>query len=186
MYGQPGGSLMGTMDEAIVLAAVQRGAPEALALLYERFRPLVFSAAFRITGDPHVAEDVVQETFLQVGEALPRWRPQARLSTWIYRIAVNEALDERRRARRRPVPESGCAERIPEKAVEAPEAGVADRILEAVAQLPAREKAVFVLRHYEGLALAEIAEVLDVALGTVKATLHHALSKLADRLRDLR
>ncbi|MBI2924020.1 MAG: RNA polymerase sigma factor [Planctomycetes bacterium] len=174
------------MDEAIVLAAVQRGAPEALALLYGRFRPLVFSAAFRITGDANVAEDVVQETFLQVREALPRWRPQARLSTWIYRIAVNEALDEKRRSRRRPVPESGCAEPIPERAAAPSDPGVSDRIHDAVAQLPAREKAVFVLRHYEGMALAEIAEVLDVALGTVKATLHHALSKLADRLRDLR
>lgn len=177
---------MGTLDEATLVAAVLGGNPEAFAQLYSRFRPLVFSAAFRITGDADVADDVVQETFLKVSAALPKFRPEARLSTWIYRIAVNEALDERRRAKRRPTPASGHDGPLPEPAWSAPDASAADRIREAVAGLPPREKAVFVLRHYEGLPVAEVAEVLEIAEGTVKATLHHALARLADRLRDLR
>lgn len=173
---------MGSGNEAM-LAGARSGDREAFEALYRRFRPLVFSAAHRITGDAHEAEDVVQETFLEVHEALPRWRPEARVSTWIWRIAVNKALDERRRAKRRPV-----TGEVPEPAVEAArgDATVAERIREAVAGLPARERAVFVLRHYQEMPLAEVAEVLDVAVGTVKAALHHALAKLSARLRDLR
>lgn len=171
---------MDDMDEALLVAAVVRGDASAFALLYGRYRPLVFRAAQRISGDPDVAEDVVQETFLQVHAALPGWKPEARLSTWIYRIAVNEALDERRRARRRPGRLSEVA------APSAPDRSMADRIAGAIAALPPRERAVFVLRHYEDLPLAEIASVLGIALGTAKATLHHALLKLADRLKDLR
>lgn len=177
---------MGTLDDATMVDAVLGGNPEAFARLFERFRPLVFSAAFRITGDADVAEDIVQETFLKIHAALPRFRPEARLSTWIYRIAVNEALDERRRARRRPLPESRHDGPLPEPAWTAPDGSAGERILEAVASLPPREKAVFVLRHYEGLPVADVAEVLEIAEGTVKAALHHALAKLADRLRDLR
>ncbi len=171
---------MDATDDAAVVAAAGRGDKAAFALLYRRWRPLVFGVAFRITGDADVAEDVVQETFLQVHGALAAWRPEARLSTWIYRIAVNEAIDERRRSRRRPSPLGDLPAPAPA------DRAVADRIAEAVASLPVREKAVFVLRHYENLPLAEVAEVLGIALGTVKATLHHALTKLADRLKDLR
>jgi RNA polymerase sigma-70 factor (ECF subfamily) len=174
-----------TGKEAFMLAAARSGDREAFDALYRRFRPLVFRAAFRITGDAHEAEDVVQETFLQVHEALPQWRPEARLSTWIWRIAVNKALDERRRAKRRPavageLPEPAAAE------VAQPDATVAERIRAAIEALPPRERAVFVLRHYEDLPLAEVAEVLEVAVGTVKAALHHALVKLSGKLRDLR
>lgn len=177
---------MGTLDEATLVADVLGGNPEAFARLFSRFRPLVFSAAFRITGDADVAEDIVQETFLKVHAALRGFRPEARLSTWIYRIAVNEALDERRRAKRRPVAESRHDGPLPEPAWTAPDAAAGERILEAVKSLPPREKAVFVLRHYEGLPVAEVAEVLEIAPGTVKAALHHALAKLAGKLGDLR
>ncbi len=170
-------------DEAMIAAAVRGGDPGAFSLLYGRYRPLVFSVAWRITGDTDVAEDVVQETFLQVSQALAAWRPEAKLSTWIYRIAVNAAIDERRRARRRP-----AAGPVPDRAVEhaVPDRAVGDRISRAVSSLPPRERAVFVLRHYEDLPLAEVADVLGIALGTVKATLHHAVAKLAESLKDLR
>lgn len=168
-------------DESAVVAAVRRGDEEAFALLYRRFRPLVFRAALRIGGDADRAEDVVQETFLKVHAALADWRAEARLSTWIYRIAVNLALDERRRSARRPV--------LPLPEVVAPQVadlGHHERIDQAIAALPPRERAVFVLRHHEDLPLAEIAEVLGMALGTAKATLHHALIKLSASLKDLR
>ncbi|KAF0240078.1 MAG: RNA polymerase sigma-70 factor ECF [Planctomycetota bacterium] len=131
---------MGTLDEAAMVADVLGGDPEAFARLFARFRPLVFSAAFRITGDADVAEDVVQETFLKIHGALRGFRPEARLSTWIYRIAVNAALDERRRAKRRPVTESRHDGPLPEPAWIAPEAGAGDRIREAVAALPPRRR----------------------------------------------
>lgn len=151
--------------------------------LFSAYRPLVFSVALRITGDADVAEDIVQETFLQVHKALAAWKPQGKISTWIYRIAVNEAIDERRRARRRPRPSE-----VLDRAVEAvlPDRALEKRIAAAIAGLPPRERAVFVLRHYEEMPLAEVAEVLGIALGTVKATLHHAVARLAETLKDLR
>lgn len=158
--------------------------------LYSAYRPLVFSVALRITGDADVAEDIVQETFLQVHKALAGWKPQGKISTWIYRIAVNEAIDERRRARRRPrpteVPDRAVDAAVPDLAVEPWQGQLAGRIAAAIAGLPPRERAVFVLRHYEEMPLAEVAEVLGIALGTVKATLHHAVAKLAEELKDLR
>lgn len=173
---------MDVLDVDAAVAAARNGDRTAFEWLYRRFRPLVFRAAYRISGDAALAEDVVQETFLRVHAALPGWKPEAKLSTWIWRIAVNGALDERRRASRRaavPLPDLVAPERTHDPAL-------AERIRTAIESLPPRERAVFVLRHYEDLPLAEIAEVMGIALGTAKATLHHALGKLAERLKDLR
>lgn len=140
------------------------------------------------------ADDLVQEVFLQVYRSLPRFRGDAQVSTWLYRIATNRCLDHLRRERRRekrlvPLDEAGpravldaAAARglSPEAGVEARDlAGEVRRCLEA---LPLDLRTVVVLRDLQGLEYREIAVILGLPLGTVQSRLHRGRSLLKEKL----
>jgi RNA polymerase sigma-70 factor (ECF subfamily) len=150
-------------------------------------RPL-WRAAFRILGDPEASEDAVQDGFLRAWRALDRFDERAELSTWLYRIVINAAIDLRRERRRRE-PLSGV---LPEdfngqaRAVSvAPDAHrnayareLVDRAQEAISNLPDAERTAILLRHFEGRSIAEIATVLRCGESGAKQAVFRAVHKL--------
>jgi RNA polymerase sigma-70 factor, ECF subfamily len=168
--------------EAALLAEVRRpaGRDVAFRALFEAYRAPVLALCLHLTGTSADAEDATQEIFLAVHSALPRFRGESRLTTWIYRIALRTAL--RTRARRRPsepldpeLPGAGGEEAMGARLD-------ARRLAAALARLPAEQRAVLSLFALEGLGHREIADILGVPEGTVWSRLHGARKRLAAEL----
>lgn len=160
-------------SEAEDLAAYARGDAAAARRLTARLTPRVYAQAFRMLGDAAEAEDVAQEAMMRLWRAAPDWRAgEAKVTTWLYRVAANLCTD-RLRKRRRDGPDLDA---IPEPADPAPgaEAGLLDvarhdALGAALMMLPERQRMAVVLRHIEGLSNPEIAEVLDVGVEAVES-----------------
>lgn len=170
-----------------------RGAQAAIVKKYEQ---MVYNVALRLTGNAEEAEGVMQETFLKVLEALPTFRGDSQLGTWIYRIATNFALMQ---LRRRKVPTYSLDEYNLDETRDLasfnraigdnPEALVLNaelrQVMEnAIEALPPKYKTAFVLKDLEGLSLQQIADMLNLNVATVKTHIHRARLFLRDRLAD--
>lgn len=167
--------------EAGLLVELSSGARDAVfEQLFRTMRERVFAVCLNVTANRSDAEDATQETFCSVFRALPSFRGEARLSTWIFRIAIRAAL--RVRARRVP------AELLDDEPVapRGPNPGEAreqrDRLLAGLASLSADHRVVLALFAVDGLSHAQIAETLGVPEGTVWSRLHLARKRLAAAL----
>ncbi len=153
------------------------GREAAFRRIFELYREGVFAVCFSLTGNRHDAEDAAQEVFLGVHQGLDRFRGEARLKTWIYRIALRQAG----RIRQRRLRQAETAERMepPAEQCQAQDAAVsADRLARALDALPRGQRAVLVLHAMQGMSHAEIAEVLGIKEGTVWSRLHTARKKV--------
>jgi RNA polymerase sigma-70 factor (ECF subfamily) len=163
----------------------------ALGELYERHHGRVFNTAYRVLGSSADAQDVTQDVFLHVADRIGSFRGDASLTSWVYRVTVNLAIDARRRKARRPAlhtkPESEAevGERRPgvsqppgepSAAVERSEADA--RVRDALERLSPKLRAVVVLRYLEGLSYEDLADVLQLSMGTVKSRLSRAHAAL--------
>jgi RNA polymerase sigma-70 factor (ECF subfamily) len=166
----------------------------ALDLLMERHAKRVYRIALSYLRDPDEAQDAVQDTFVKAWENAARWDPRSEVAPWLMRIAVNHSIDNYRRGKRRGAYVTPLVEGDHDQSIAADEASpeqrtagalLGEKISRALATLPDSHRAVFVLRHYDGMSLEEIADTLKVSLGTVKSSLHRAVHRLRDRLRGL-
>ncbi|MFZ0092172.1 MAG: sigma-70 family RNA polymerase sigma factor [Solirubrobacteraceae bacterium] len=161
----------------------------AFEILVERHRELVFRVASRIAG-PTDAEDVSQDAFLRAFHRLNRFRGDASFRTWLLQITHNAALSHLDRLKRRPTGETIAADdavdrdttRQPATQLEHRERQ--QRLQQKLGLIPSDYRSLVVLRDLEGLSYTEIAEVLDLPLGTVKGRLHRARGDLIDVLRN--
>jgi RNA polymerase sigma-70 factor (ECF subfamily) len=166
-----------------LIAASLSGDRSAFGVLVLRYRQLVLGIAYRMCGDRALAEDIAQETFVRAWEKLDTYRPEGNWRGWICRIASNLTVDTLRRQRpsvditQVSLPSSGDP---PERRALEIERAAAVRA--AVLRLPAHVRSALVLREYEGLSYIEIAEALDIPLGTVKSRLNDARRRLAEEL----
>ena len=165
------------MDRALIEAA-RSGDVEAFDSIARGMADRLFSVAHRILRDVGLAEDAVQQTLVTAWRELPGLREVERFEAWIHRILVNACYAEARTARRwsanvRVLPIDGSV--TPDTAL-----GVAtrDALERGFRRLPPEQSAVFVLHHYLGWPLGEIAETLGVPLGTVKSRIHYATTSL--------
>lgn len=180
------------LDE-LTVASAQRGNVRAKRALVERYqRPVLalISRMMRGHGDSGLVEDLAQETFLRVFRALPRFdrNGTARLSTWILTIASHRAIDElrRRRLETRPIDPSAPDLEALDRADETAERRMLARSIQrAVETLAPEYRATFILREYHGLEYAEIAEALEIDLGTVKSRLNRARRRLREALVEV-
>lgn len=163
----------------------QAGEAEAFEALFHRYKNLVYKTAYLLLGDADEAEDALQEVFVQVYRSLSTFRPEkGAFTTWLHRMTVNHCLNRRRR--RRPV----SLDEVSAEALSEPSPYPESRMTEeaalqhALARLSDKLRAVVVLRYYWGLSYAEIVQILDVPLGTVKSRLHQALGILRRELAD--
>ena len=176
------------MDEVLVKRA-REGDTAAFEELIRLHSGRVHRMLTRVLGSPTDAEDVVQETFLKAWRALPRFRGEAQFSTWLYRIAINEA--NRRLAReapRRALPIEDVLVEVPdvsEGPADAAQGAELQRFLEqCIAELPAHYRAAVVLRDVEGLTNEEAAELLELELRNFKSRLHRGRMEIRRRVEE--
>jgi RNA polymerase sigma-70 factor (ECF subfamily) len=153
------------------------------ALLQTHAERAVRLASRFVAGDRAAAEDIAQEAFARAWRALPRFRGQAELSTWLYRVVVNEALSQ---VRRRKVRDGVAAwlQRVGGRVTPAvtTDPGLRGRIERAMGTLSANERAAFALVHLEGFTVEDTARIRGRRSGTIKSHLHRALAKLRREL----
>jgi RNA polymerase sigma-70 factor (ECF subfamily) len=173
---------MPTDEEIIRLVAAGRGR-EAFELLVPAYRRRVFGLAYGILRDRAAAEDLAQEVFVKLWQALPRYDGRAKLSTWIYAITRNSAVSALR-SRRRTVSmaEDGVLAEV-EAATAAPDAAPGDAgLLRHVEALPDRQRQAVTLYYLDDRPVQEVAEMMGLPVNTVKTHLHRARASLAAAL----
>jgi RNA polymerase sigma-70 factor (ECF subfamily) len=166
------------------LARLRSGDPVALAALMAEHGNRLLRAAFCICRDAAQAQDLVQETFCRTIPALPRYRGDALIYTWLYRVMRNIHYSQARRQRLflRFSAAAGSEPAGPGPENDAEKAEKQDLLRAALDKLPARQREILMLRFAEEMKLAEIAETLGLAPGTVKSRLHHALKHLRRKI----
>ena len=185
-----------------LIALARTGSEKAYRELLDRYQRPVFSLVYRMVRDRELAEDLAQETFVKVFNHLDRFNPKYKFSSWIFKIASNLAIDSLRKkepqmvsldgSRHAETPDEIEATRItveskdenPEEFLEAKELG--QEIEQAIGRLRPDYRTAILLRHVEGRAYEEIAEIMSVPLGTVKTYIHRARAELRESLVHLR
>lgn len=179
------------------LRAMELGAFEDLVALYER---PVYSVLLRLLNDPEEARDAAQETFLKVYRGLASFRGDSGLKTWIYRIAINQAMNQQRWWRRRHREETVSLDLsrgdsdvtlgslLPSR-VASPEQMAMDgeresRVMKALSEIKRDYRIALVLREIEGLSYEEIAETLSISIGTVKSRIARGREELRRRVKE--
>jgi RNA polymerase sigma-70 factor, ECF subfamily len=198
--GDLAGALSVRAEEASILEELRSGSEDAYAWLIAHYHQPVYSLVYRIINDPTDAADTTQEVFIKVFRGIKRFNGQASLKTWIYRIAIHEASNQRRwwyRHKRREYsmespmdPQADDSTRLQDTLVDAHESPFEQFAHEEVrAAVEAELKQVqepyrttLILRDIEGLSYEEIADVLQVSLGTVKSRLIRGREALRKRL----
>ena len=169
-------------DEALV-ARCLNGDGGGFATLVGRYERVIFNLAYRMLGDPDEARDVAQAAFLKALENLHRFDSRYRFYSWLYRIAMNEALDViGHRGRQTELTDVHMADDDPARDAQTADLGA--RVRGAVGELTPDHRAVLVLRHYQDLSYEEIGRVLEIPDATVKSRLFEARERLRLRLAD--
>jgi RNA polymerase sigma-70 factor (ECF subfamily) len=182
------------MTDASLIVQAADGDRSAFRLLVERHRAMVYRVAFQYAGNHHDADDIAQEVFVKVYRSLSGFRRDAQFTSWLYRITMNACIDYGRRRDKTGVSldaasdderafEVPAEDPAPDSQAYAAELKVA--LEAAVERLPPQQRAVFCMRHFEGMKLVDIAAALGVAEGTVKRQLHSAVHRLRHGLQTL-
>ena len=188
-----------TAEEEDRIRRIVGGSAQAFHDLVLEFHPLAFSLAYKVLGDDRDAEEVTQDAFVKVNHALPQFRGEASLKTWIMRIVMRLSLNKRRDRSRgawhrlglgassdadrsqlerpdlAPNPEGTCIARE-----------LKELVMRCVDELPDSLRETLVLNSFEELSYDEISRILDVPVGTVSSRIHSARSKLKARLKQIR
>lgn len=190
------------LPDADLVSLAQEGREQAYRELIRRYERPVFSLIYRMVRDREVAEDLAQDTFIKVLNHIDRYRPEFKLSSWLFKIANNVAIDHLRKRHVETVsmdgsPHASTAAEIEatqleiaaqqETALEEMEAKeIGSAIERAIASLRPEYRACIMLRHVEDRSYEEIAATLDLPLGTVKTYIHRARHQLREALGDTR
>ena len=176
------------VDDAALLRRHVAGDPDAFSTLVRRHQDRLWAVALRTTGNPEEAGDAVQEAMVKAFRSADRFRGDAAVTTWLHRIVVNACLDLLRRKKARPsVPleEDDHISALAERSSGADPAVSREQrmdVLAALQQLPEDQRAAVVLVDMEGYSIAEVAEILDCAPGTVKSRCSRGRERLAPLL----
>ena len=179
------------MTDGAVIGRARSGDADAFRQLVDRHSQPLFRVAYRMTGNEHDADDVVQETFLRAYRQLGSFEQRANFGTWLHRIAVNCSLDllrARGRIDRRYGGDPESAEMSGEARVEPEQdrllvsAELRKEVAAAMERLTGNERTAFVLRHFEGMPVEEIGKTLGIQVNAAKHTIFRAVRKLRQSL----
>jgi RNA polymerase sigma-70 factor (ECF subfamily) len=198
---EPKPALNTLTDQQVVLLA-RGGQERAYRELVRRYERPIFSLLYRMVRDRELAEDLSQETFVKALNAIESYRPEYKFSSWLFKIANNAAIDHLRRRELDTLSLEGSPHAVTPDAMEATALQIGDRaenpldiveakelggeIERAIALLRPEYRACILLRHVDGRAYEEIAEMLDLPLGTVKTYIHRARNELRRSLAHLK
>lgn len=173
-------------DERLV-ERYRNGDRDAIEELVMKYQKQIYFFVYRIINDPEEAKDLTQNTFLKAFNAIGGFRKEASFKTWLYQIAINTSLNQRKHNMKRE------KETELKEALMASQEGALSLVIEkerkdylkkALAELPERQRLAIILRAYEGLSCKETAEVMGCSEGTVKAHYHTAVQGLRDILKE--
>ncbi len=171
------------LEEQRLLAGCLAHDRHAQYQLYQRYKTAMFSAALRLLGGDHaLAQDALQDAFVEVFQQLADFRQESTLGAWVKTIVVRRALRTLRRAQRMEVYDQ---DRHPEPLVAWRDGLTGEALDRAIGELPAGYRAVFCLVEVEGYAHREVAALLAISEGTSKSQLHHAKRLLQQKLKHL-
>jgi RNA polymerase sigma-70 factor, ECF subfamily len=176
-------------NDAAVVAQVLAGDRDAFRVVVERHSQSLFRLAYRMTGNEQDAEDVVQETFLRAYRRLNKFEARSSFSTWLYRIAVNCSLDQSRKRRQQDERQASPNPELPDPMLALPStdpsterlvlsAEVRKKVDATLNELTEKEKAAFVLRHYEGMSIEEVGRAMGLRANAAKNNIFRAVQKL--------
>ncbi|MBL56393.1 MAG: RNA polymerase subunit sigma [Flavobacteriales bacterium] len=154
----------------------------------DKYQEQVYWVIRRMVIDHDVADDIAQDTFVKVWKNLSSFKGDAKLSTWIYRIATNESLTYLRKKKRRFFLPIGDVEHELSSSLESDHYYSGDEIQlklqKALLKLPEKQRLVFNMKYFEEMKFKDIAEILDVSVGSLKAQYHHAVKKIEKFVKD--
>ncbi len=202
MRGQMAGQSLGRIDDTMLIREAQRGNRAAFEELVRHYDQAVLRLALHLTGSEHDAQDIYQDAFLKAYKNVGSFRFECSFYTWIYRIVTNLCLDHlrKRQVRKEDAPvavdSSGGEYDLLDQVADARPAAnperdlmtreLGSRINRALERLTPRERMVFELKHYHGLKLRTVGEILHTTEETAKNTLFRATQKLRGSLADMR
>ena len=184
------------MNDHELVIKIKSGDQDAFRQLFEQYQHLVFNISYRMSGNQKEAEDITQDVFVKIYHAIGKFRGDAKLSSWIYRIAVNTCLKRERRKKlenwisleflfqekEKSPPVS--PEKSPDQQIEIAEK---EQIVQkAIQSLPERQKTALILHRYENLSYEEIATVMEISLSAVESLLHRAKDNLTKKLLPIK
>jgi len=188
-----GGDTGQDVPEELLVRRAADGDPAAFDWLMRRHQDAVFNMLYRMTGNQDLAFDLVQETFLKAYKAIDTFRLGARFYTWVYKIALNSLRSHWRKDGILPTEQQldedlddGIVHRGSNNPADLAEAGEMEAAMQrSISTLPERHREILVLRDVEGLEYEQIADMLELSLGTVKSRLHRARMALKEKLSYL-
>ena len=174
-------------DLGLLLDRAREGDREAFEQIYHLHVRRVYALCLRMSADRDLAESLTQDAFIRAWRNLSSFEGRSRFTTWLHRLTVNVVLDQRRRARRQDARETSFdeaphVEHVPETRSRPEHGGQRMDLERAIATLPEGARSAFVLHDVQGYKIREIAELSDLAIGTVKAQLHRARRLLREAL----
>ena len=169
--------------ESDLVSRAKQGDLHAFEEIVHHYRQGMIDVVYRMCGDANLAEDSAQTAFIKAWQRLPAYQPSGSFRSWLYRIAINAALDVLRREK--PILQLGELQHLsgsedPGKVIE--QRQLEEQVRKAVLSLPPASRSVLVLREYEGLSYQEIAEALEIPAGTVMSRLNYARNRLVEIL----
>ncbi|MFB0519184.1 MAG: RNA polymerase sigma factor [Acidobacteriota bacterium] len=178
-------------EDRELIALCARGDEDAFTILYHRYKSRLLNYFYRLFGNRERAEELMQETFVRVWRAAPKFQgKEASFRTWLYAISHHLAASQLRKRRYLSLPlskeseEQQLSERnavpLEHQLIKQEEEEIVKR---SILRLPSRQREVILLRHYEGLTYREISAVVGCPLGTAKTRFHHGIKKLHSILR---
>ncbi len=187
------------MQDQKLIKKLQAGDHSAFKKLFDDYRVMIFNVCLSMLSNQQEAEDITQDVFFQAYKSIKRFRAESKLSTWLYRIAVNHCLNHERRKKQERwlsldfIFESQGDENQSERALSVIASGDSpDVVLEkskrkrvvqqAINSLPKKQRIAVILHRYEGLSYKEIAEVMKCSLASVESRLHRAKVNMAKKL----
>ncbi len=184
-------------DDLLMVERAQSGDRTAFDDLVYKYEQRAYQYAYRLTGSSDEASDIVANSFVRVFNALPNFKGQAAFTTWLYRIITNCYLDAKKKQKNKQTisldsnvnPDGSEQERQIESTDDSPfeiaERNTRERVMQqALLNLPEYQRAMLIMYHVDGMAYEEIADSLDLPLGTVKSRLNRARMALRDILKN--